>query len=254
MKANNPDLCHLQTWDTEFFRLRIARVCGDTLNEVQVPAIDNWSRNQRIQGLYFLARADDPATILTAGSHGFVLVDIRITLVCVPNPGKQEARLDPSANITLRPFQAGDMAALEAIAREVHGDTRFFRDSHFPRKRAEELYAAWIRQDALGKARVVWVAASADNDPLGYISCHVDSALRRGQIGLVGVSPQARRKGIGKRLVLTALDSFWATGVDSITVVTSGSNLAAQRLYQQCGFLIQDLQLWYHKWYQGSEQ
>jgi hypothetical protein len=32
-------------------------------------------------------------------------------------------------------------------------------------------------------------------------------------------------------------------------VVTQGNNLAAQRLYQTCGFLSRDLQLWYHKWY-----
>jgi hypothetical protein len=31
--------------------------------------------------------------------------------------------------------------------------------------------------------------------------------------------------------------------------VTQGRNLAAQRLYQRTGFLIRDLQLWYHKWY-----
>jgi hypothetical protein len=31
--------------------------------------------------------------------------------------------------------------------------------------------------------------------------------------------------------------------------VTQGKNIAAQRLYQKNGFLIRDLQLWYHKWY-----
>jgi hypothetical protein len=34
-----------------------------------------------------------------------------------------------------------------------------------------------------------------------------------------------------------------------MTVVTQGRNRGAQRLYQQCGFLSRDLQLWHHKWY-----
>ncbi|MGP0101640.1 MAG: GNAT family N-acetyltransferase, partial [Solirubrobacteraceae bacterium] len=72
-------------------------------------------------------------------------------------------------------------------------------------------------------------------------------------IGLLGVSPQARRKGIGKNLVLAAIDWFRTQGVPSVTVVTQGNNLPAQRLYQQHGFLSHDLQIWYHKWYPISD-
>jgi len=53
----------------------------------------------------------------------------------------------------------------------------------------------------------------------------------------------------GKSLLLVALDWFASQGAKEVRVVTQGKNIAAQRLYQRCGFVIRDLQLWYHKWY-----
>lgn len=249
MNTPPPAPCELLPWDTDFFHCRIARVCGDTLTEERMISIDDWSRNQRIRGLYFLSRADDPVTIKTAGQHGFELVDIRITFECVPLNSHTPAHPAPPAGIGIRPVQPGDLPALQAIARTVHRETRFFHDSHFPQQRAEDLYATWITQESEGHAQIVWVAASEANQPWGYLSCHLDKDRREGQIGLVGVSPEVRGKGIGKSLVLAALGWFKTQGAQTVTVVTQGNNRAAQRLYQRCGFLSRDLQLWHHKWY-----
>ena len=54
---------------------------------------------------------------------------------------------------------------------------------------------------------------------------------------------------LGKIWFWPRLDWFRTQGAHEVTVVTQGNNRAAQRLYQQCGFLSRDLQLWYHKWY-----
>lgn len=249
MSVPNPAPCELLPWDTEFFRCRIARVCGDTLKEEQAVQIDDWSRSNRIRGLYFLSRVDDPATIQTAEKHGFGLVDIRVTFERVVMNSHDPARPDPPPGASIRPVQPDDLPGLRAMARTGHGGTRFFSDSHFPRQRVEDLYSTWITLESQGRAQTVLVAASAANQPLGYVSCHLDPARREGQIGLVGVSPEVRGRGVGKNLVLAAIDWFRAQGAHEVTVVTQGNNRAAQRLYQQCGFLSRDLQLWYHKWY-----
>ena len=245
--------CELLPWDTEFFRHRIARVCGDTLEPEQAEQIDEWSRSNRIQCLYFLSRADDPATIRVAEQHGFGLVDIRITLERVTKNSETSLCPDSPAGVTIRPVQPADLPALQAMARVVHGEARFFSDPHFPRERVEDFYSTWIVLESQGRAQAVLVAASAASQPLGYISCHLDAASQEGQIGLVGVNPEARGKGIGKSLVLAAMDWFRLKGARAVTVVTQGRNRAAQRLYQQCGFLSRDLQLWYHKWYPSSD-
>lgn len=254
MNAHNSAPCELLPWDTEFFNCRIARVCGDTLSQAHAVQMDEWCRSNGIRGLYFLARADDPATIQTAAQHGLELVDIRVTFENLMMNSCGPIRSAPPAGTCLRPVQPSDLPGLQALARTGHGDTRFFSDSHFPRQRAEELYSTWITLETKGRASNVLVAVSAANQPLGYISCHQNVPRREGQIGLVGVSQEFRGKGIGKSLVLAALDWYRNQEVKRVTVVTQGRNHAAQRLYQQCGFISLDLQLWYHKWYPSPDK
>jgi dTDP-4-amino-4,6-dideoxy-D-galactose acyltransferase len=249
MSAPNDAPCELLPWDTDFFNCRLARVCGDTLKPEQPVQIDAWTRNHRIRGLYFLSRADEPATIQTAEKHGFGLVDIRVTFERRVMNSPDPSRFDPPAGVIIRPAQPDDLPGLQAMARTGHRGTRFFNDVHFPRQRVEDLYSTWITLEVQGRAQLVLVAASAANQPVGYVSCHLDPIRRAGQIGLVGVGSEVRGRGIGKSLVLAAMDWYRAQGAQEVTVVTQGNNRTAQRLYQQCGFLSRDLQLWYHKWY-----
>jgi ribosomal protein S18 acetylase RimI-like enzyme len=55
--------------------------------------------------------------------------------------------------------------------------------------------------------------------------------------------------GVGRKLVVASLGWFDAHGADRVTVVTQGRNIAAQRLYQRCGFLTRSTGLWYHRWF-----
>ncbi|HXI73133.1 MAG TPA: GNAT family N-acetyltransferase [Verrucomicrobiae bacterium] len=249
MNAPNSVPCELLPWDTEFFCCRIARVCGDTMGQEQAVQIDDWSRINRVRGLYFLSRADDPATIQTAEQHDFRLVDIRVSFERRMMDSHDSICSGLPAGARIRPVQPDDLPGLQVMARTGHRETRFFSDSHFPRERAEDFYSAWITLEVQGRAKIVLVAASSANAPLGYISCHLDPVRQAGQIGLVGVSPEVRGRGIGKNLVQDAIGWFRTQGAQTVTVVTQGKNQAAQRLYQQCGFLSRDLQLWYHKWY-----
>lgn len=249
MSLPGPAPCELLPWDTEFFRCRIARVCGEALNLERAVQIDCWSRRNRIKCLYFLSRADDPTAIETAERHGFRFVDIRMTFERERLRPSDLARSGVRASMAIRPVQPSDLPALQAIARTAHGTTRFFTDPRFPRHRVEELYSTWIELEIQGRAQAVFVAAVGSSQPVGYISCHLDPARGHGSIGLVGVAPEARGRGIGKSLLGAAIDWFGTTGAQEVTVVTQGNNRAAQRLYQRCGFLSRDLQLWFHKWY-----
>jgi len=247
-RTNASTPCELLPWDTEFFGLPIGRVFGHTLDEQQAANIDEWGSREKIAGLYFLAQPDCTRTIQTAERSGFNLVDIRVTLECTHlDPLTSDTR--KSADILIRPAQPQDLPGLQAIARTAHCDTRFFSDAHFSRARAEALYATWIELEYQGRAQQVFVAAVNSNSAVGYLSCHYDTTSAVGQIGLVGIDSNFRGQGLGQALVLTSLRWFAGQNARRVTVVTQGKNLAAQRLYQRCGFLIANLQLWYHKWY-----
>jgi dTDP-4-amino-4,6-dideoxy-D-galactose acyltransferase len=249
MSTPEPVVCEFLPWDTEFFGCRIARVRGDTLNPINAAQVDEWSRSNRIRGLYFLSCPDDPATVRTAEQHGFQLVDIRLTFECALTGASEPVRASRNAGTRIRTFQPADLSALQAMARAAHRDTRFFADPRFSPERAEELYSTWITLESQGRAAIVFVATAPPDRPVGYISCHLGQDRQEGNIGLVGVDAAFQSRGIGQDLVHTAPNWFREQDVSIVTVVTQGKNRPAQRLYQRCGFLTRELQFWYHKWY-----
>lgn len=186
-----------------------------------------------------------------AEQHGFGLVDVRVTLACALTEHHRATRESGQDNI--RPARDADIAALRAIARVSHRDSRFYFDSHFLEPDCNALYETWIENSCHGYADAVLVAEFGGR-PAGYISCHLtDTGV--GQIGLLGVDERAQGHGVGGALVLAALTWFGEHHAGDVTVVTQGRNVRAQRLYQRCGFLTSSIQLWYHRWFdEGSDR
>jgi dTDP-4-amino-4,6-dideoxy-D-galactose acyltransferase len=241
--------CEILDWDTNFFGFRIARASTDTLTPESVQNLDNFCHQNQVRGLYFLSSIHDAATVRLAEANDFHLVDIRLTFEKKLSGNNQ---LPPEQGgdktLIIRPSRAEDIDSLVKISENSYVDSRFYFDPHFPRHLAEALYQTWIKVSCEGWAEMVWVA-ELDRLPLGYITCHLDREQKTGKIGLVGVSNQAQGRGLGKELVKNASHWFAAQGMEKVTVVTQGRNLIAQRLYQRCGFITQNIQLWYHKWY-----
>jgi GNAT superfamily N-acetyltransferase len=197
--------------------------------------------------LYFLADSDDPETVRVAEDYGFRLVDIRVTLEHKIRSGQGEVSSCASGSVHLRHSNHADIPILQRIARGSYVDSRFYSDARFPIEKCEALYETWIKKSCEGYADVVLVA-ELDGQPAGYLSCHLTDDASRGQIGLVGVDPQARKYGLGSSLVRGGLEWFAGRGVEVVSVATQGRNIAGQRLYERCGFLTRGVQLWYHKW------
>jgi dTDP-4-amino-4,6-dideoxy-D-galactose acyltransferase len=245
MAATDQAPCEILEWDTDFFGFRVARVHGDTLTQARVQQIDAWCRQTGVRCLYFLGRPDDVNTSRLAQDNDFQMVDIRMTF---EHKNLDAAQAIKPHAVVVRPAHLGDVPPLKDIVRDSYHDTRFYFDDNFPRQLCASLYETWIQVSCEGYADVV-LAAELDGKVAGYISCHLDEASRSGNIGLIGVANQAQGRGLGQTLVLSALEWFLAQGMQKVLVVTQGRNLAAQRLYQRCGFLTQSVQLWYHKWY-----
>jgi ribosomal protein S18 acetylase RimI-like enzyme len=237
-------ICQLLEWDTNFFGMRIARLLASSLSSYTADRAESWCAENRIDCLYFLAGTQDPETILLAERYQYSLVDIRMTLGWRLHSRAAVVRQDAAREI--RPARADDIGMMKEIAGDIYTDTRFYFDRRFPRALCARLYETWIEESCNGYAETVLVAQH-QGQPAGYITCHVYP--EHGQIGLLGISPNARKLGFGASLIHAAVDWFAAHDLKYVTVVTQGRNIAAQRLYQQCGFLTEKCELWYHRWF-----
>lgn len=241
-------LCSILEWDTKFFGFRIAKVDVKDLTEETSVSIDRWCEENRIRCLYFLTDINNQESIIMAGVNDYLMVDVRLTY-------ELENALYPSNSVTgvenhfsHRDAALDDVSELEEIAACSFSATRFYSDPHFSDKQSSSLYETWIKKSVKGYSDKVLIA-SVDEHIAGFITCDLDESDNTGKIGLVAVAPEFRGQKVGERLVNHACDWFIRNRASRIQVVTQGRNIAAQRLYQKCGFLIRVSQFWFHKWF-----
>jgi ribosomal protein S18 acetylase RimI-like enzyme len=239
--------CRVLDWDSAFFGCRVAQVEGGRLDAARCAAVLDWCRRSRVDWLYFLADANDAPTVRAAEGAGFDFMDLRVELVLdlawprLPAPA-------PPPEFVIRPAQADDLSALRSIAADVHTDSRFFFDPRVPVERARCLYMTWIERSVLERFADHVLVAEREGRACAYVTGRHEAA-GHGHIGLVGVGADARGRGVGIALVHALLERFGSRAVETVTVVTQGRNIMAQRVYQRCGFLSQSLKLWFHKWF-----
>jgi mycothiol synthase len=87
---------------------------------------------------------------------------------------------------------------------------------------------------------------------IGYcwtgISCEEGiPSMRKGRILMVGVAPDCRGKGIGKKLVLAGLTRLKSKGLQVAELTVDSENKTACALYQSLGFKVQARTFWYEK-------
>ena len=231
----------LLAWDTDFFGCRIARVDEKAFGPGSASDILARARDGAIDCLYLLVEADNSEAVRTAEKAGFQLVDVRVTRERGAPDAKVRA-LPPEIGL----YQEGDIEALCAIARESHGDSRFYHDSSFSRSRCDDLYETWIRNACSGAAAAVVVARS-EQRAVGYVTCeHPEPAL--GNLGLVAVAADQAGRGYGARMIEGALGWLEGEGCERIQVVTQARNIPASRLYESNGFKTISVENSYHLW------
>ena len=237
--------CELLSWDSEFFGFPVARVTEASLRESQMRGLLRWANDNAIRCIYYLMKCDDVDGIRVAHKSGFHLVDVRVELECLQETiSARSSRTTISENIT--DYRPGDLPSLQQLARGIHRNTRFYKDPHFPRERCHSLYETWITKSCCGWADAVLIFR-IDTIPVGYISCHVRPGCN-GSIGLVGVAHHVQRHGVGKALLSSALDWFRQQGISRIMVATQANNPAALRMYENEGFRVKVVNMWWHLW------
>ncbi|MGB7587724.1 MAG: GNAT family N-acetyltransferase [Solirubrobacterales bacterium] len=235
--SRGDDLCRLLAWDTEFWGFPVGRVTVDSLDRSQALRVQRWCEVEGVRCAYLLADGGDAKTAAAAAGVGFEAVDTRVTLV---RSAEAEPPIRRDSAVDIREAKSSDEEQLTAIARSSHTDTRFFFDPRFPREKAQELYATWVR-NGLGDDSGSLLVADQAGLLVGYVLLGKDPF----RIDLIAVADSARGRGVGEALVSAAIQH--AAGV-AVQVVTQARNIAALRLYQRTGFEVVKTEVWYHRW------
>lgn len=221
-------------WDTDFFKVPIGRIEASTLTDAEASAVVEEAKRDGIECLYFLADGGSPQTWSAAVRHGFVPVDVKINF--------DQLLINPPAKVDgIRMAIDSDRPMLLEITKSMFSGSRFYADPHFAREDCDALYRRWL-SNALSNPAAGTLVAEEGGEISGYITCE------NNRIGLIGVRPEGRGRGIAGRLVAASLSWFFDCGVRSVEVATQGNNLAAQRIYQKHGFRTRTLELWFHWW------
>jgi dTDP-4-amino-4,6-dideoxy-D-galactose acyltransferase len=227
-------------WDSDFFGFGVGRIPAKRLTSSEAAECARQARALDLRCVYFLADPGDPDTWRAAIEAGFDPVDIRVELALDRLPNGR-----PASNCVLA--GPNDLTATVGLARGAFEASRFFRDRRFPAGKAEELFSIWTESGII-RADGFTVLLRLDEGPAGFASARVSSG-DSGRIELVAVSPAARGRGVGLQLLDACLAELSRRGVARVSVVTQGSNDAAQRLYERAGFRTRSLGIWFHGWF-----
>jgi dTDP-4-amino-4,6-dideoxy-D-galactose acyltransferase len=239
MSEENPTIERLE-WDSTLFGFGVGRVRAKRLTIQDAARCADEARRLGLRCLYLLASSDDPTSWAAAIRAGFEPIDIRIELDRELAPEKQVPRDGSLAT-------EHDLPCLLELARGAFTESRFFRDERFPSAKAEELFSIWVRRGVYESDRFTLLSRE-DGKPAGFVSGWM-AAAGRGRIELVAVARAFQGRGVGHGLLDCALAEFARRGAGCIAVVTQGSNVSAQRLYQRAGFRTGSVDVWFHGWY-----
>jgi dTDP-4-amino-4,6-dideoxy-D-galactose acyltransferase len=230
-------------WDTATFGFGVVRIVRPEINGFDLSRLLN---KLRINGyrLAYLQLPIEDNFIDTAIANGGTLVDEKVTYIA-------ELALMASVGNDLvnKPESYGNEEVnsnLIQLAMQSGKYSRFAVDPKFPRELYARLYTTWITR-SVGREIASEVLVVRDgSDEVGFIT--LGSINNQGSIGLVAVEHAARKKGIGKSLVLEANRYFLVNGYSSCQVVTQRRNIGACKLYESCGFKVSKIENIFHFW------
>jgi len=143
--------------------------------------------------------------------------------------------------VTIRPGTIGDIpAVLPLVAKTVafHDEMDPIRFGAVPN--AHTRYEGWMQRTADGGG--AFFVAEEAGKMVGFVLGQIQeeyAMYRTGRYGMVHdlwVDPEHRRKGVAKALMLAALEYFRREGLRQARLDSAAGNIAAQRLFVECGF------------------
>jgi ribosomal protein S18 acetylase RimI-like enzyme len=143
-------------------------------------------------------------------------------------------------NFHIRPYQPADLERLKEIT--VDSFTQVSMDRNIELQFGTILGHDWkwrkarhIEEDVRRDPQGTFIA-EADAKIVGYITTWIDREAGVGNIPNLAVESAYRGAGLGRALILRALDHFREQGCAVARIETLEQNPVGQKLYPACGF------------------
>ncbi len=228
-------------WDSQFFGFKTARLQATVSDRRRLEDVLQKLRSEDVRLVYWSLPVEAPFDVAELGGR---LVDRKTTFVINI---KSATAIRATPNIPVFACRAGLADnALYNLAMQAGEYSRFARDPQFPREKFQALYREWMRKCLTGELADEVLAAGDARQPSGMIT--LSDRGDYGEIGLIAVDSAVRGRHVGEALVRAAQSWYFARGLMHAQVVTQGDNLPACNLYKKCGYVVGQVEFFYHFW------
>lgn len=226
-------------WDSSFFSKKIAKINFSGIIQ-NVESINLLLNNSPYDLVYGFAKPEEGTVeVIEQLISKATFVDCKVSYV------KKIAQNDSVLNPNIRSIDFIENGIYElAILSGIY--SRFNRDKNFEPEHFNLLYKKWI-ENSVNRSIAGEVAVYYDGKiPLGLIT--IGKKGNRADIGLLGVDPSARGKGVASDLLNYAEQYASINNFTEIQVVTQEQNIPACKLYEKNGYsLFEQLNI-FHIW------
>lgn len=134
---------------------------------------------------------------------------------------------------------------LTQLAKTIYKTNRYAQDPLISRDAGVGIYINWIK-NSLYKDYANEAFLAFDGSFVGGL-ISVKIKKNQGFIDLLGIIKNYQNKKLGSHLLKKAINYIAKRGIDDIFVITNGENIPANIFYQKNHFIIQGLELVFHK-------
>jgi ribosomal protein S18 acetylase RimI-like enzyme len=166
----------------------------------------------------------------------FRVVDTSITFAREPE------QYAPQSGVEIVPVHPEHVDNILDIAETSFIYSRFHLDPLISKALANKIKREWIANYASGKRGESLFAALCDGTPMGFLAVIASTTAYEKPckaIDLIGVGRQFQRRGIGRALVRFFVGRY-LNEVDHLRVGTQVANIPSSRLYESCGFQLEE--------------
>jgi ribosomal protein S18 acetylase RimI-like enzyme len=150
----------------------------------------------------------------------------------------------------IRPATAPDVPAVVKMVRKLCELHQSWDPARYTfREDVERMYQSWLTDRTADPRAFFLVAERQERGPVAFLIGGVEREIRiykleeYGFIHDLWVEEDYRNEGLGRQLVMRAIERFGELGVRQVRLDTAAANDAARKLFASCGFRVSVMEM-----------